>query len=48
MVAALDAKKWSKMLNRRVQHYGYEFKYGTNNVDADEEMGQMPPFLDFI
>lgn len=48
LVAALDAKKWSKMLNRRVQHYGYEFKYGTNNVDADEEMGQMPPFLDFI
>jgi len=36
LITALDSNKWSKLLNRRVQHYGYEFKYGTNNVNADE------------
>lgn len=36
LVAVLDSNKWSKLLNRRVQHYGFEFKYGANNVNADE------------
>jgi alkylated DNA repair protein alkB family protein 8 len=31
-----------------VQHYGYEFKYGANNVNVDEKMGLMPPFLKFL
>ena len=48
LIRALDSNKWSKLLNRRVQHYGYEFKYGTNDVNADENMGQMPPFLQFL
>ena len=39
LVQSLDANKWSKLLNRRVQHYGFEFKYGTNNVNADENLG---------
>ena len=45
IISTLDASKWSKLLNRRVQHYGYEFKYGTNDVNADEQMGKMPQFL---
>ena len=36
------------MLNRRVQHYGFEFKYGTNNVNVDEQAGQMPEFMQFL
>lgn len=48
LIQSLDSNKWSKLLNRRVQHYGFEFKYGTNNVNAEDQMGQMPPFLDFL
>ncbi len=40
--------KWQKLLNRRVQHYGYEFKYGTNNVDLEKSIGTMPEFLTFL
>lgn len=36
LIAALDSNKWSKLLNRRVQHYGFEFKYGANNVNTEE------------
>lgn len=36
---AEGGKKWQKLLNRRVQHYGFEFKYGTNNVDPDKSLG---------
>jgi len=35
MLKSIDAGKWTKLLNRRVQHFGYEFKYGTNNVDTN-------------
>ena len=35
MIKSIDAGKWTKLLNRRVQHFGYEFKYGTNNVDTN-------------
>ena len=31
-----------------MQHFGYEFKYGTNDVNADESLGTMPQFLDFL
>ena len=48
MISALDAGKWEKLLNRRVQHFGYEFKYGTNNVDYDASLGEMPDFLAFL
>lgn len=52
IVKTLDAKdgpqKWQKLLNRRVQHFGYEFKYGTNNVDPDQSLGEMPEFLHFL
>ena len=46
MLSEIDAQKWTKLLNRRVQHYGYEFKYGTNNVDTQEKMGALPSFCD--
>lgn len=31
-----------------MQHYGYEFKYGTNNVDLEKSIGTMPAFLTFL
>ena len=48
IVKALDSGKWEKLLNRRVQHFGYEFKYGTNNVNKEESLGTMPDFLTFL
>ena len=48
MIESIDKNSWTKLLNRRVQHYGYEFKYGTNNVDGDQKLGQMPDFCDGI
>lgn len=50
VIKSLDSAepKWQKLLNRRVQHYGYEFKYGTNNVDPDKSLGVMPDFLHFL
>jgi alkylated DNA repair protein alkB family protein 8 len=36
LLKEIDSNEWTKLLNRRVQHYGYEFKYGTNDVDTDQ------------
>jgi len=46
MLKLIDKEKWVKLLNRRVQHYGYEFKYGTNNVDTKSQIGDLPSFCD--
>jgi len=38
----IDGKEWSKLNNRRVQHYGFDFKYGRNQIDKEEQKGQLP------
>jgi len=48
LIKRLDEGDWEKLLNRRVQHFGYEFKYGTNDVDPNQTLGKFPGFLDFI
>jgi alkylated DNA repair protein alkB family protein 8 len=48
IVEALDQRPWVKMLQRRVQHFGYEFVYGANNVDQSKKISDMPDFLDFL
>lgn len=45
LVEAFDKNEWIKLLNRRVQHYGFEFVYGANNVDKTRKLGDMPDFL---
>jgi hypothetical protein len=32
----LDGGEWEKLNNRRVQHFGYRFKYGRNQIDKNE------------
>jgi len=39
IIKALDSGTWTKLLNRRVQHFGFEFKYGTNDVDSNASLG---------
>lgn len=48
MIEGIDSQEWTKLLNRRVQHYGYEFKYGTNNVDTTSKIGDLPGFCEPI
>ncbi|KAK6626097.1 hypothetical protein RUM43_006401 [Polyplax serrata] len=38
----------STLKHRKVKHYGYEFKYSTNNVDLSEPIEQIPCELDFL
>jgi alkylated DNA repair dioxygenase AlkB len=38
----LDSQAWTKLMNRRVQHYGYEFVYGANNINKNEKIREMP------
>lgn len=35
LILTIDNQQWSKLNNRRVQHYGYEFKYGRNQIDKE-------------
>ena len=38
----LDSQEWTKLMNRRVQHFGYEFVYGANNVNKTDKIREMP------
>jgi hypothetical protein len=39
LLSWIDKREWSKLNNRRVQHYGYDFQYGRNQVDKGEQKG---------
>ncbi|CAH2034753.1 unnamed protein product [Thlaspi arvense] len=45
LLAAVDAQPWIGLAKRRVQHYGYEFCYGTRNVDTKKRLGELPSFV---
>lgn len=40
--------KSSELKNRKVYHFGYEFKYGNNNVDVSDPIKEIPKELDFV
>ena len=48
MIRAFDEREWVKLLKRRVQHYGYEFVYGANNINKNNKIGDMPDFVDIL
>lgn len=41
----IDKGKWERLNNRRVQHYGYQFKYGHNQIDKDDKQGLIPQYM---
>eukprot|EP00467_Chlorarachnion_reptans_P018647 CAMPEP_0114527464 /NCGR_PEP_ID=MMETSP0109-20121206/23633_1 /TAXON_ID=29199 /ORGANISM="Chlorarachnion reptans, Strain CCCM449" /LENGTH=632 /DNA_ID=CAMNT_0001709437 /DNA_START=166 /DNA_END=2064 /DNA_ORIENTATION=- len=46
LVNNIDSHSWHKDFSRRVQHYGYEFNYGTRNVDPEKPVpGGLPLFV---
>lgn len=44
MIKAIDSQEWKELSHRRVQHYGYEFVYGANNIDKNNKIGNLPDF----
>ena len=43
LLALFDARPWALSIKRRVQHYGFEFRYDGNNVDPASPIVAMPP-----
>ncbi|CAD8149645.1 unnamed protein product [Paramecium octaurelia] len=45
----IDKQEWSKLKQRRVQHYGYEFIYGDNTVNINQPADKhIPAFLEDV
>ena len=42
LIQAIDSKEWVRLKKRRVQHYGYEFVYGKNNVNPENKLEELP------
>ena len=38
----------SELKHRKVKHYGYEFKYGSNNVNLSEPIKKIPSELNYL
>lgn len=45
IVKELEKKEWVKLSHRQVQHYGYEFIYGKNNINKSNKIGELPSFV---
>ena len=44
LMKEIDKSKWHTLINRRVQHYGYEFIYGINTIDKNKKIGNFPEY----
>ncbi|PIN26275.1 tRNA methyltransferase [Handroanthus impetiginosus] len=45
LLAAVDDRPWKHLAKRRVQHYGYEFRYDIRNVNTNHYLGELPSFM---
>ena len=45
LLVAIDERKWSQELKRRVQHYGYRYDYKARQVDRSMRLGPLPDFV---
>ncbi|KAL4592973.1 hypothetical protein LXL04_005982 [Taraxacum kok-saghyz] len=45
LLAAVDVRPWHSLAKRRVQHYGYEFRYDIRNVNTQHRLGELPSFV---
>ena len=45
LIEAIDKREWHKLATRRVQHDGYEFIYGQNNVNPNKKLGPLPEWV---
>ncbi|KAF0697787.1 Aste57867_11546 [Aphanomyces stellatus] len=44
LIERIDAQPWEDSIQRRVQHYGFAFRYDTRDVDVNAPLGDMPSF----
>lgn len=42
LVAVIDKGEWSRVLKRRVQHYGWRYDYKSRGIDAAMRLGPLP------
>lgn len=42
IITAIDRSEWSDELQRRVQHYGWRYDYGSRQVDSSMRIGPLP------
>jgi alkylated DNA repair protein alkB family protein 8 len=45
LLAAVDAGPWQALAKRRVQHYGFDFKYDRRGVDAGQTPQELPGWV---
>ena len=45
MLELLNGLPWNNLGNRRVQHYGYEFVYGSNIIDMSKPIQPIPSHI---
>ncbi|KAL5143343.1 Alkylated DNA repair protein ALKBH8 [Glycine soja] len=45
LLQAVDCRPWNSLSKRRVQHYGYEFRYDIRNVNTRHCLGELPSFV---
>ncbi|PIN14439.1 tRNA methyltransferase [Handroanthus impetiginosus] len=48
LLAAVDDRPWKHLAKRRVQHYGYEFRYDIRNVNTNHYLGELPSFMSSV
>lgn len=46
LLEIIDQHKWNYLSTRKVQHYGYEFIYGANNVNKNNKIGDLPEWCE--
>lgn len=42
LINIIDQQNWSKVLNRRVQHYGYKYDYKKGSLASSSYLGALP------
>ena len=45
LVECIDAGRWRRDLERRVQHYGWRYDYRTRAITADMDLGPLPDWV---
>lgn len=46
IVELLTQREWENLSHRRVQHFGYRFIYGSNNVNKNEKIAAIPDMIE--
>ena len=40
-----EEEEWANLANWRVLHFGFEFKYGSNDVNSQEKIRPFPEYI---